>query len=121
MTFTRRRTEDVGASVSPFPKDEPRLVVGLGHFLRLRVHLVDRSTQPTQNSFDVPTHICLPSLPPSPAPSRDLNSLMSSSTRHMTRLFDAAYFIIISVAAAGVLVFGSISANRPSLPLSWVS
>ena len=61
-TFTRRRTEDVGASVSPSPKDEPRLVFGLGHFLRPRVHLVDRSTQPTPNSFDVPSHICLPSL-----------------------------------------------------------
>ena len=34
----------------------------------------------------------------------------------MTRLFDAAYFIIISVAAAGVLVFGSIVQIDPLSP-----
>ena len=70
------------------------------------------STQPIAHPSGLPsTHL--------PALSRrsfTRPKLMSSSTRHMTRSFDVAYFIIIigAVVVVVVVVFGSISVNRPS-------
>ena len=70
-----------------------------------------RSTQPIARPSDLPS-IHLPALS---RRSFTRPKLMSSSTRHMTRSFDVAYFIIIIMSAAVVVVvFGSISVNRPS-------